>query len=316
MHRKMPVQATIADFDKLDIRVGTITDAQAVSRGAHARPSAYGSISAPEIGIKQSSAQITVHYKTDQLIGRQVCAVVNFPPRQIGPVSPAKCSRSACPTRTAKSSSSNPISNCPTAAASSRIRRRMSAPEARLARHHPFASVNYATVTWDQLHRDARSLAAMLMKRKTLSRHRRHHPRRPHSGGHRRARAGMQADRKRLCRFLRAEVGHRLATAQGAEASRRPPATARISSSSTTWSIAASPRNSSAPCCRAPASPASTPSPRAADGRFLRRRSAAGYLDTVPLGHGAAFRPAHRPKTLTCAKYRVGYRSCWVSCRR
>ena len=39
----------------------------------------------PEIGTKRSSAQLTVHYKPDQLIGRQVCAVTNFPPRQIGP---------------------------------------------------------------------------------------------------------------------------------------------------------------------------------------------------------------------------------------
>ena len=39
----------------------------------------------PEIGEKRSSAQLTVHYRPDQLIGRQVCAVVNFPPRQIGP---------------------------------------------------------------------------------------------------------------------------------------------------------------------------------------------------------------------------------------
>ena len=38
-----------------------------------------------EIGTKMSSAQLTVHYRPDQLIGRQVCAVVNFPPRQIGP---------------------------------------------------------------------------------------------------------------------------------------------------------------------------------------------------------------------------------------
>ena len=39
----------------------------------------------PDIGTRKSSAQLTVHYKPDQLIGRQVCAVVNFPPRQIGP---------------------------------------------------------------------------------------------------------------------------------------------------------------------------------------------------------------------------------------
>src|ERR1019366_10125056 len=39
----------------------------------------------PEVGVKKSAAQLTVHYRPDQLIGRQVCAVVNFPPRQIGP---------------------------------------------------------------------------------------------------------------------------------------------------------------------------------------------------------------------------------------
>ncbi len=76
--------ATMADFDKLDIRVGTIVDAQPFPQARKPAYRLWIDFGAP-LGIKQSSAQITVHYAADQLIGRQVLAVTNFPPRQIGP---------------------------------------------------------------------------------------------------------------------------------------------------------------------------------------------------------------------------------------
>jgi len=80
-----PTTIAFDDFAKVDIRIGRILTAEPFPQ---ARKPAYKLTIdfGPELGVKRSSAQITRHYALGELVGRTVAAVVNFPPRQIGPL--------------------------------------------------------------------------------------------------------------------------------------------------------------------------------------------------------------------------------------
>jgi tRNA-binding protein len=76
-------EITYDDFQKVDIRVGTVVRAEPYPEARKPAIKVWVDFGSP-LGVKKSSAQLTMHYTPEGLIGRQVTAVVNFPPRQIG----------------------------------------------------------------------------------------------------------------------------------------------------------------------------------------------------------------------------------------
>ena len=84
----MPVpmadEISFEDFQRVEVRVGTVVDAQPFPEARKPAIKLWVDFGGA-LGVRKTSAQITKHYKPDRLIGRQVVAVVNFPPRQIGP---------------------------------------------------------------------------------------------------------------------------------------------------------------------------------------------------------------------------------------
>ena len=73
------------DFEKIELKVGTVVRAEEFPEARRPAYKVWVDFGG-EMGIKKSSAQITVHYKPEELVGKQIVAVVNFPPKQIGPI--------------------------------------------------------------------------------------------------------------------------------------------------------------------------------------------------------------------------------------
>ena len=73
---------TWAEFEKVDIRTGTILEAEPSATAI--KPAYYLKIDFGDLGIRKSSAQVTAVYRPEQLVGKRILAVVNFPPKQIG----------------------------------------------------------------------------------------------------------------------------------------------------------------------------------------------------------------------------------------
>lgn len=73
------------DFQKVELKIGTVVRAEEFPEARKPAYKVWVDFGG-DLGVKKSSAQITVHYKPEDLIGRQIVAVVNFPPMQIGPI--------------------------------------------------------------------------------------------------------------------------------------------------------------------------------------------------------------------------------------